>query len=715
MSSQINGRAGRQRWTEEALQSALEAVQDGTSIKSAASSNGIPRKTLSDYIKRGEGATKRRTGPATVFSEEQENDLVSRIKRLQKVGFPLSRDDIRRTAYQAASSLELTGRFGTSARASQRAGKDWFKAFMNRHKDLSTRTTETLSYGRGAGLNRVVVTGFFDLLAKTISEECIKPQNIFNMDETGVQLTTRKGAVIAEKGSKRVPQLSSGEKGETVSVVACCSATGVFLPPLVIYKGVRRKDELADDLPSGSEFCMTDSGYAQTQTFLSFVQFFCKHKPPGKTLLIMDGHRSHIDADAFRMADDENISILLLPAHTSHELQPLDKAVFKSLKTAFYMQSKAWHCQHPGRSLSKLSFSQVFTPAWNKAATRENAVAGFQATGIFPLNPLAISESSFGPSDASDRPNPSEVVTRPMSTELEPDARGSADGDMSLEMNIIYAADADSSISLSDHQNNAVRPSNMTTTEPTLHMSVDVFDSTTHDEVSVLESGPSSLSTPSRTSMLSDQLLLQSDGTRPIPQATSTPTPSAANCSDHEQQHTPMKANFPPATPASDVLFRSLLTTPKTIRKAVNAKRSTNNKAVVLTKEMVKPSKCKDAKAGRKVGRKGKNPKLMEQVDVGLPSKSVAKGQKSSKKRTCRLDAGRKVSDYPRAPKVSTKSSAIPCCVCGIFEDSEEDKRLAQDWIQCMSCNSWCHEICGESGGIFDDDFFTCPACAEKL
>ena len=71
---------------------------------------------------------------------------------------------------------------------------------MNRHHDLSRRVTETLSYGRGAGLNRVVVQQFYELLTKTISTENISPQNMFNMDETGVQLTTRSTEVIAEKG-----------------------------------------------------------------------------------------------------------------------------------------------------------------------------------------------------------------------------------------------------------------------------------------------------------------------------------------------------------------------------------------------------------------------------------------------------------------------------------------------------------------------------------
>jgi len=196
------------------------------------------------------------------------------------------------------------------------------------------------------------------------------------MDESGLQLASRSTEVIAEKGSKRVLQMSSAEKGETVSIIACCSAAGIFLPPYVIYKGVRRKKEFEDGLLPGSEFCMTDTGYAQSETFQNFITFFLKFKPPGKTLLIMDGHRSHIDAEAFAVAEQESILIMLLPAHTSHELQPLDKTFFRPLNAAFYNQCKTWHCQHPGRSMNKLVFSQVFTLAWNKAATTENAVSG---------------------------------------------------------------------------------------------------------------------------------------------------------------------------------------------------------------------------------------------------------------------------------------------------------------------------------------------------
>jgi len=104
-----------------------------------------------------------------------------------------------------------------------------------------------------------------------------------------------------------VPQLATGEKGETVSLIAYCSATGVFLPPFLIFKGVRGKPEFGDGLPVGSQFVMTQSGYAQSETFQQFITFFLCHKPAGNCLIIMDGHRCHIDAEAFGIAEQNSI------------------------------------------------------------------------------------------------------------------------------------------------------------------------------------------------------------------------------------------------------------------------------------------------------------------------------------------------------------------------------------------------------------------------
>jgi hypothetical protein len=57
--------------------------------------------------------------------------------------------------------------------------------------------------------------------------------------------------VIIRKGSKNVHVLISEPKTENVRVIACCKYAGQFLPPVSIFKGVNKKEELADGLPPG--------------------------------------------------------------------------------------------------------------------------------------------------------------------------------------------------------------------------------------------------------------------------------------------------------------------------------------------------------------------------------------------------------------------------------------------------------------------------------
>lgn len=53
--------------------------------------------------------------------------------------------------------------------------------------------------------------------------------------------------------------------------------------------------------------------------------------------------------------------------------------------------------------LPKMQFFSVFTEAWKKTATVENAQSGFRATGMFPVNMSVISADFFVPSATTER------------------------------------------------------------------------------------------------------------------------------------------------------------------------------------------------------------------------------------------------------------------------------------------------------------------------
>lgn len=60
----------------------------------------------------------------------------------------------------------------------------------------------------------------------------------------GLELINKVGKIIATKGAKEVFRLTSGERGETITIVACCNAERNFLPPLCIFKGVKKKNRI---------------------------------------------------------------------------------------------------------------------------------------------------------------------------------------------------------------------------------------------------------------------------------------------------------------------------------------------------------------------------------------------------------------------------------------------------------------------------------------
>jgi len=121
------------------------------------------------------------------------------------------------------------------------------------------------------------------------------------------------------------------------------------------------------------------------------------------------------------------------------------------------------------------------------------------------------------------------------------------------------------------------------------------------------------------------------------------------------------------------------------------AKQSKDSKAVIAAENTVQVTAC-------------------SKINPGAKNKTRRAAAKPRKLK-CRMDKGRKPNRFPPAVSLKNQAAEQPCSVCGIVENSKEDLAFAQDWIQCNTCKGWSHELCGETGGILDDDYFTCAQC----
>lgn len=173
-------------WTEKNMALAIESVRrKELSIHRAAVRYDIKYSTLQKHVKKD--TCKKSLGRfKPVFSDVQENEFVDYIKALDGRFYGLTRKDLCELAYQYAEKNKIAHPF-----KNEMAGEQWFTNFMNRHPDLSLRQPEPTSIARARGFNKPQVEIFFKNLKSVIDKHKVTLDNIYNVDETGIQTSAK--------------------------------------------------------------------------------------------------------------------------------------------------------------------------------------------------------------------------------------------------------------------------------------------------------------------------------------------------------------------------------------------------------------------------------------------------------------------------------------------------------------------------------------------
>ena len=115
--------------------------------------------------------------------------------------------------------------------------------------------------------------------------------------------------------------------------------------------------------------------------------------PPARpVLLVPDGHSSHILIELIEMARANNVTLLCLPPHTLHILQPLDVGVFKSFKTSFNKACGNYIKQHPGQVITTDVLASMVAQAYPTSFTPVNVLSSFKKAGVYPFNPSEVDD-----------------------------------------------------------------------------------------------------------------------------------------------------------------------------------------------------------------------------------------------------------------------------------------------------------------------------------
>ena len=119
-----------------------------------------------------------------------------------------------------------------------------------------------------------------------------------------------------------------------------------------------------------------------TALFIYWLDHFTRYKVAGEVLLIFDGASSPLDANIENAAVKYGITLYCISSNTTHELQPMDKAVFKPFETFWDDEILLFFDTNKSSDVRKSNFGTIFSRVWTRAMTASNIMSGFRATGI---------------------------------------------------------------------------------------------------------------------------------------------------------------------------------------------------------------------------------------------------------------------------------------------------------------------------------------------
>lgn len=393
--------AKRKTWDKKAMTEAIKLVRSETiGLKKAVKMFKVPKTTLQrlvhDKTYTPEEVVEKKLGRKPVLPINIENDLVKYLLLMESKYYGLTRRDVKRMAYELAVRNGISHPFGEKSEA----GRAWLDHFLHRHKDkLSIRKPTGTSYARARGFNVESVNNFFDMLEMEYDRKKFDPDRIYNVDETGLSIVQSKiPQIVGLKGKRQIGALTAAERGSLVTVICCMSAGGTFVPPMMIFPRKNMTETLMRGAPLGTLGRCHPSGWVQTNLFSDWFKHFIKYTKPSEespVLLLLDGHYSHTrNIEIIDLARENHITIVCLPPHATHKLQPLDKTFMGSLKSHYSEAIRIW-LRHSERPVGPYDIAELFGKAYVNCQTASIAINGFSRTGIYPCDRGVFTEVDF--------------------------------------------------------------------------------------------------------------------------------------------------------------------------------------------------------------------------------------------------------------------------------------------------------------------------------
>ena len=204
-------------------------------------------------------------------------------------------------------------------------------------------------------------SAFLERIRNEVTENAIPPKLIINWDQTGSKLVPVSEWTLAEQGSRQVPVVGKEDKWE-ITVLLAVSATGVLLPPQVIYQGKTIGCHAKITFPTDWDITHSESHWSTEVTMLTYldnvvIPYFAEARRDLEladdhvALAIFDVFAAHRCDSVLKKLRDNIIHQVYIPACCTGELQPLDLSVNDEFKAIMKDNFSRWYAHEVQEAL----------------------------------------------------------------------------------------------------------------------------------------------------------------------------------------------------------------------------------------------------------------------------------------------------------------------------------------------------------------------------
>lgn len=281
-------------WAREDMEKAVaEAGSKVKSLQQAAKDNNVPFSTLRrrvERMRRGEAGEVKKGG-RTLLPEHVERKLVAWILEMADKGLGVSKAEVGMKVREMVDTSGANHPFREGV-----PGRKWWNLFLARWPQLAERKAQTLDKGRAMALNAEALNGFFVNVRQVVEEHDLGPADIYNCDETSFVAAVTEGGfkVLCLRGAKRVYRRGASYR-ENITYMETVCADGSRLPGYFIFKGSRFSENYIVNCEEGAAMSVQENGWIDQDLAVGFLDHMRKHLGPGKKLLILDPHATHVN------------------------------------------------------------------------------------------------------------------------------------------------------------------------------------------------------------------------------------------------------------------------------------------------------------------------------------------------------------------------------------------------------------------------------------